>query len=85
MRRASQLIITSVKELKDVLVRDVFKNTHLDCSRTFYMIIYAREICSISDNGGPSSSVPPAAAAVSDEEASSPSTSNNSMIDTKHK
>lgn len=91
MRRASQLIITSLKELRHSSVVDGLNSTHIDHYSAFYKPLCAHLFSSISLESGSSSVQPPppaATAAVSDneEEDKAPSTSSDTLsIDTKHR
>jgi hypothetical protein len=87
MRRASQLIITSVKESRHCITRSAAKDTHVEHCAIFYTPLYAHPFSSIPDNR---SSAPPSAAVDDDDSSpsvseSNPSTSSSSSIDTKHR
>lgn len=84
MRRASQLIITSVKDFRHSVIRNAAKDAHINQINVFYMPICAKRFSSIPDSGGSFAHLP--ATAASDTEGDSgPSTSNSPSINTKHR
>jgi len=86
LRRASQLIITSVKESRHANLRSAAKDVQRYQINTFLTPIYAENFRSISDNGGSSAPLPATAAAASGTKGDSGlSTSDSPSIDIQHR
>ena len=85
MRRASRVIISSVKELKHAITRSTLAQTHVDPYNRILLRAYSINFSSIPDRVG--SSAPPASTAdeEDDDSSASLSTSTSPSIDTKHR